>query len=151
LTTKDGIRTTLTNDQIYRDVKERALDAAGGFVYFVKGALEDEDNDENDDDELPAAPKVYQPPSATPDHKLSAGEVVEIVLEALRPHLDNPTPLYGMDVLFGYLSETRHKSSKKKASLLLNLPTIGGNRNTMFCLLMRVSQSLTRVIIPLMA
>ena len=61
------------------------LDAAGGFVDFVTGALEDKDNDENDNDKLPAAPKVYQPPSATPDHKLSAGEVVEIVLEALRP------------------------------------------------------------------
>jgi hypothetical protein len=75
------------------------LDTAGGFVDFVKGASEDKDNSENDDDELPAAPKVYQPPSATLDPKLSAGEVVEIVLEALR-HLDNPMPLYGMDVLF---------------------------------------------------
>jgi hypothetical protein len=91
--------TTLTNDQIYRDVKEQVLDTAGCFVDFVKGASEDKDNSENDDDELPAAPKVYQPPSATLDPKLSAGEVVEIVLEALR-HLDNPMPLYGMDVLF---------------------------------------------------
>jgi hypothetical protein len=79
------------------------LDTAGGFVDFVKGASEDKDDTENNKDELPAAPKVYQPPSATPDPKLSNGEVVEIVLEALR-HLDNPTLLYGMDLLFGYSS-----------------------------------------------
>jgi hypothetical protein len=72
------------------------------MLCFVKGTLEDKDNAENNNNELLAAPKVYQPPSATPDPKLSAGEVVEIVLEALR-HLDNP-PLYGMDMLFGYLS-----------------------------------------------
>lgn len=97
----EDIRTTLTNDQIYRDVKERVLDTAGGFVDFVKGASEDDDES---DEELPVTPKVYQPPSTKPDPELTAGEVVELVLEALR-HLDNPTPLYGMDVLFGYSSD----------------------------------------------
>jgi hypothetical protein len=144
LTTKDGIKTRLTNDQSYRDVKERVLDTAGGFVDFVKGASEDEDDAENDDDELPAPPKVYQPSSATPDPKLSAGEVVEIVLEALR-HLDNPTPLYGMDVLFGY-SSSESQIKQEEGLTPLEFTDYWRESEYKVFLFTRVSQSLTKLI-----
>ena len=96
----DGV--TLTSDQIYSEVKERVLDTAGGFVDFIQEASED---DENDDEKPLNVPKVYQPPVTIPDAELTAGEVVEIVLDALR-HLDNPTPYFGMEVLFGYSSDS---------------------------------------------
>ena len=103
-TDRDDDAVTLTSDQIYREVKERVLDTAGGFVDFVQEASEDDDND-NDDERTVNVPKVYQPPVTIPDAELTAGEVVEIVLDALR-HLDNPTPYFGMEVLFGYSSDS---------------------------------------------
>lgn len=52
---------SLTDDQLYSEVKERVLDTAGGFVELVGGPREDED-DEND-----ITSKVYEPPSVVPD------------------------------------------------------------------------------------
>ena len=92
---------SLTNDQLYSEVKERVLDTAGGFVDFVQGARDDEDDD-NEDDEL-QAPKEYHPPLTVPDSELTAGEVILQVLESLL-HNDNPTPNKGVEILFGYSS-----------------------------------------------
>ncbi|GAX18801.1 hypothetical protein FisN_26Hh101 [Fistulifera solaris] len=91
---------SLTNDQLYSEVKERVLDTAGGFVDFVQGAREDDDDDDEDAEE---APKVYQPPLTVPDSELTAGEVVLQVLESLL-HNDNPTTNKGVEILFGYSS-----------------------------------------------
>ena len=52
---------SLTDDQLYSEVKERVLDTAGGFVELVGGPREEE---EDEDD---TAPKVYEPPSVVPD------------------------------------------------------------------------------------
>lgn len=89
---------SLTNDQLYSEVKERVLDTAGGFVDFVKGARDDDDEDDEDD---AAAPKEYKPPTNVPDPELTAGEVVILVLEALNNN-DNPSPNRGVEILFGY-------------------------------------------------
>ena len=90
---------SLTNDQLYSEVKERVLDTAGGFVDFVKGASDDED----DEDEMVDGPKVYVPPTTVPDSDLTAGEVVLLVLEALQNN-DIPTKNAGVNILFGYSS-----------------------------------------------
>ena len=97
---------SLTDDQLYSEVKERVLDTAGGFVDFVKGAQEsDDDNDDDDDrtDEDATTPKPYQPPTLVPDPDLTAGEVVIVVLEALNNN-ENPTPNRGVEIFFGYSS-----------------------------------------------
>ena len=52
---------SLTDTQLYSEVKERVLDTAGGFVELVGGPRED------DDDEDDSAPKAYEPPSVVPD------------------------------------------------------------------------------------
>lgn len=106
---------TLTNDQLYSEVKERVLESAGGFVDFLKGAADD-DEDEDDDEEKSliddvlqisklSAPekREYQPPQLVPDSDLTAGEVVITVLEALL-HNNVPTPNRGVEILFGYSS-----------------------------------------------
>jgi len=90
---------TLTNDQLYSEMKERVLDTAGGFVDLVGGARDDEDSDEED-----GKPKEYKTPETVPDSDLTAGEVVETVLMALL-HNDVPTTNRGVEVLFGYSSE----------------------------------------------
>lgn len=59
---------SLTDDQLYSEVKERVLDTAGGFVELVGGPREDED-DEND-----ITPKVYEPPSVVPDVSGCSGD-----------------------------------------------------------------------------
>ena len=105
-----SVDVSLTNEKIYSEVKERVLDTAGGFVDFLKGPSDDDDDDDDNDDvdtndPTSKKPKVYQPPSTTPDAELTAGEVVESVLDALL-HLDTPEPLYGMQVLFGYSSDS---------------------------------------------
>ncbi len=99
---------SLTNDQLYSEVKERVLDTAGGFVEYVKGARDEDDEDDEDDDEdnTPmTGPKAYQPPSNIPDADLTAGEVVLLVLEALRNN-DTPTHNKGVEILFGFSSPT---------------------------------------------
>jgi hypothetical protein len=88
---------SLTNDQLYSEVKERVLDTAGGFLELVGGAREDDEDDEE------STPKAYEPPTMVPDSDLSAGEVVLLILEALKNN-DNPTPNKGVEILFGYSS-----------------------------------------------
>jgi hypothetical protein len=101
---------SLTNKQLYSEVKERVLDTAGGFVDFVQGARDDEDDDEDDDgdgSDAPSsgdAPKPYEVPTTIPDSDLTAGEVVILVLSALLNN-DVPTPNKGVEILFGYSSE----------------------------------------------
>jgi hypothetical protein len=90
---------SLTNDQLYSEVKERVLDTAGGFVDFVRRASDDDE----DEDEMMDGPKVYIPPITVPDSDLTAGEVVLLVLEALQNN-DNPTKNAGVKILFGYSS-----------------------------------------------
>lgn len=90
---------SLTDDQLYSEVKERVLDTAGGFVDFVRGANEDDEEDGSDSD----TPKPYEPPTSVPDSDLTAGEVVLLVLEALVNN-DVPTKNKGVEILFGYSS-----------------------------------------------
>ncbi len=90
---------SLTNDQLYSEVKERVLDTAGGFVDFVTGASDDDE----DDEEAVDVPKVYVPPITVPDSDLTAGEVVLLVLAALKNN-DNPSKNRGVEILFGYSS-----------------------------------------------
>jgi hypothetical protein len=95
---------TLTNDQLYNEVKERVLDTAGGFVDFVRGAKEEEDDDDNDnDDPNKTPPPPYESPTTVPDSELTAGEVVLVVLEALLNN-DTPSNNRGVELLFGYAS-----------------------------------------------
>jgi hypothetical protein len=98
---------SLTNKQLYSEVKERVLDTAGGFVAFVKGAQDDDDEDEGDDDSDASSgdfSKPYEVPTTVPDSDLTAGEVVILVLNALLNN-DVPTPNKGVEILFGYSSE----------------------------------------------
>ena len=88
----------LTDDQLYSEVKERVLDTAGGFVDMVSGPDED-----YEDVEDTGTPKPYEPPTTVPDSALTAGEVVLLVLEALKNN-DNPTVNRGAEILFGYSS-----------------------------------------------
>jgi len=95
---------SLTNDQLYSEVKERVLDTAGGFVAYVKSA-QDEDDSEDDDDDTSLEKKAYKPPESIPDAELTAGEVALLVLEALRNN-NVPTPNMGVEILFGLSSPT---------------------------------------------
>ena len=52
---------SLTDTQLYSEVKERVLDTAGGFVELVGGPREDDDEDDD------SSPKPYEPPSVVPD------------------------------------------------------------------------------------
>lgn len=92
---------SLTNDQLYSEVKERVLDTAGGFIDFVKGASDDDEDEE--EESLLNVPKEYVPPLTIPDSDLTAGEVVLLILEALKNN-DNPTRNKGVEILFGYSS-----------------------------------------------
>jgi hypothetical protein len=96
---------TLTDDQLYSEVKERVLDTAGGFVDFVKSAKDAENDDDDDEGELldTSTPKPYEPPTTVPDSELTAGEVVLLVLNALL-HNDVPTKNKGVEIVFGYSS-----------------------------------------------
>jgi hypothetical protein len=99
---------TLTNDQLYSEVKERVLDTAGGLLSYVQSADEDDDDDDDEDglmrrDELEQQPKPYQVPTTVPDSDLTAGEVVIQVLDSIL-HNDVPTPNKGVEILFGYSS-----------------------------------------------
>jgi hypothetical protein len=89
----------LTDDQLYSEVKERVLDTAGGFVDMVTFPSDEDDEDGEDG----GTPKPYEPPSTVPDSALTAGEVVLLVLEALKNN-DNPTVNRGAEILFGYSS-----------------------------------------------
>lgn len=89
---------SLTDNQLYSEVKERVLDTAGGFVEYVRGA-----SDDDEDDEMEAVPKKYEPPQTVPDSELTAGEVVMQVLESLLNN-DVPSKNRGVEILFGYSS-----------------------------------------------
>lgn len=91
-----------TDDKLYTEVRERVLDTAGGFVEMVRGPSEDDDEDEEDGNLLDQ-PKVYVPPEIVPDPELTAGEVVLLVIEALKNN-DTPTKNKGVEILFGYSS-----------------------------------------------
>lgn len=98
---------TLSDKQLYSEVKERVLDTAGGFVDFVQGANEDDDEEVEDE-----APKEYQPPTTVPDPELTAGEVVITVLEALNNN-DKPEPNRGVEVFFGFSSPSSSVKQEK--------------------------------------
>lgn len=91
---------TLTDDEIYSEVRDRVLESAGGFVELVSGPDEEEDSEKEVDDDKP---KEYQAPTTVPDSDLTAGEVVLLVLNALL-HNDVPTKNRGVEILFGYSS-----------------------------------------------
>jgi hypothetical protein len=99
---------SLTDSQLYSEVKERVLDTAGGFVDFVQGASDEEDDEVEDDQ----APKEYQPPTTVPDPELTAGEVVLTVLEALNNN-DKPEPNRGVEVFFGFSSPSSSVRQEK--------------------------------------
>lgn len=67
----EGVYSTLTNEQIYDEMKDRVLESAGAFVELTRGA---EDGGGMND----AVSKVYRPPANVPDSGLTAGEVVEL-------------------------------------------------------------------------
>mmetsp|Transcript_11402 Transcript_11402/g.21337 ORF Transcript_11402/g.21337 Transcript_11402/m.21337 type:complete len:310 (+) Transcript_11402:76-1005(+) len=92
---------TISDDQVYRELDERVLETAGGFVDLLSGVTDDDDDD--DEDKTDEKPKIYEPPKVVPDSSLTAGEVVMTVLEALN-HNDVPTPNRGVEILFGYSS-----------------------------------------------
>lgn len=91
---------SLTDDQLYSEMKDRVLDTAGGFVELVGGAREEEDDDLGfgEDRQRP-----YSPPETVPDSELTAGEVVIQVLDAIL-HNDVPTPNKGVEIFFCYSS-----------------------------------------------
>jgi hypothetical protein len=94
---------TISDQQVYRELDERVLETAGGFVDLLSKDADDEDTDEDDDNDDRAKPKPYEAPTTIPDPELTAGEVVMTVLDALN-HNDVPMPDYGIVVLFGYSS-----------------------------------------------
>lgn len=89
---------TLTNRNLYENLKERVLESPSAFVDLVGG---EEAAAEMEVTELMRG--IYKPPSLKPDSGLTAGEVVELVLQALS-HNDEPTENYGVQVLFAYSS-----------------------------------------------
>jgi len=95
---------TLTNEQVYSELKERVLESAGSFIDLVGGAEDDgNEDDSNEDDDENEEKKVYVPPTTVPDPALTAGEVVTVVLDALL-HNDVPSRDSGIEVLFEYSS-----------------------------------------------
>jgi hypothetical protein len=89
---------TLTNRNLYENLKERVLESPSAFVDLVGG---EEAAAEMEETELMRG--IYKPPSLKPDSGLTAGEVVELVLQALS-HNDEPTDNYGVQVFFAYSS-----------------------------------------------
>ena len=77
----------ISNDQLYSELEDRVLDTAGGFVEMTRGAVDDDD-DFNDDGTAEEV-KEYVPPTTVPDAELTAGEVVLLILKALQNN-DNP-------------------------------------------------------------
>jgi len=67
-----GEGTSLTNEQIYDEMKDRVFESAGAFVELTKGVNEDGDYDDS------SSTMVYNPPQKVPDSGLTAGEVVEL-------------------------------------------------------------------------
>lgn len=90
---------TLTNRNLYENLKERVLESPSAFVDLVGG---EKAAAEMEEEELMRG--IYKPPSLKPDSGLTAGEVVELVLQALL-HNDEPTENYGVEVFFAYSSQ----------------------------------------------
>mmetsp|Transcript_30314 Transcript_30314/g.34560 ORF Transcript_30314/g.34560 Transcript_30314/m.34560 type:complete len:315 (+) Transcript_30314:63-1007(+) len=90
---------SLTDYQIDKETKERILETAGGFVEYVSKISEDDEGGEEKDDQ-----KEYKVPTKYPDAELTAGEVVELILNALS-HNDNPTENKGIEIFFAYFSD----------------------------------------------
>lgn len=67
-----GEGASLTNEQIYDEMKDRVFESAGAFVELTKGVNEDGEYDDS------STSKVYNPPQKVPDSGLTAGEVVEL-------------------------------------------------------------------------
>lgn len=67
-----GEGASLTNEQIYDEMKDRVFESAGAFVELTKGVAEEGDYDDS------SAAMVYTPPVKVPDSGLTAGEVVEL-------------------------------------------------------------------------
>ncbi len=88
---------TISDDQVQRELDERVLETAGGFVDLLA-----KDADANDDDSVKKK-KEYKPPTTVPDSSLTAGDVVLSVLESLN-HNDVPSLDRGIEILFGYSS-----------------------------------------------
>jgi len=89
---------TLTNRDLYENLKERVLESPSAFVDLVGG---DKAAAEMEEEEMMRG--IYKPPSLKPDSGLTAGEVVELVLQALL-HNDEPRENYGVEVFFAYSS-----------------------------------------------
>jgi len=94
---------SVTDNQIDKEMKERVLETAGGFVDYVSKPSEEDDEDDEEEDEE-KKPKEYQVPTKYPNAELTAGEVVELVLNALA-HNDNPTKNKGIEIFFAYFSD----------------------------------------------
>jgi len=98
---------SITDRQVYDELKERVLESAGSFLDLVGtsgGSDEEEEEDTDEDEGLSSAssqPKEYVSPEIVPDSGLTAGEVVMTVLNALQ-HNDIPYPNRGVEVLLGY-------------------------------------------------
>jgi len=98
---EDAGNVTLTNEDVYSALKERAFESAGAFIDLV-GAVGEED-ESDDGEEGDSESKPYVTPETVPDSSLTAGEVVTTVLDALRNN-DTPRNDRGIEVLFGYSS-----------------------------------------------
>lgn len=99
---------SLTDDQLYSEMKDRVLDTAGGFVELVGGAREDEDDDDDSSSSSSLGfgedrKRPYAAPETVPDSELTAGEVVIQVLDSIL-HNDVPAPNTGVEIFFGYSS-----------------------------------------------
>lgn len=107
---------SLTDDQLYSEMKDRVLDTAGGFVALVGGAREDDDDDDDDSESSLGfgedRPRPYSPPETVPDSELTAGEVVIQVLDSLL-HNDVATPNKGVEIFFGYSSPGSQVKTEK--------------------------------------
>uniref|UniRef100_A0A6U3QMY4 Uncharacterized protein n=1 Tax=Ditylum brightwellii TaxID=49249 RepID=A0A6U3QMY4_9STRA len=101
LDSESGGDDSLSNKQVYDELRERVLESAGGFVELVGRSADDDDDDDDSEEQV----KEYKTPTTVPDSGLTAGEVVTTVLAALQ-HNDIPTPNRGVEVLFGYSSPT---------------------------------------------
>jgi len=61
---------SLTDDQLYSEVKDRVLDTAGGFLELVGGA-----SDDDAEDALDAGPKPYEPPTTVFGYSSSGSSI----------------------------------------------------------------------------
>jgi len=94
---------TITNKELYNSLKERVLESPTSFQKLTTGADESDDGTMSAIGDSIEQSKTYVPPKNVPDAELTAGEVVTVVLEALRNN-DNPSTNRGVEILFAYSS-----------------------------------------------